>query len=117
MVISKPPGGKGAPGKSGGKGTKSAGSRGSGEPPGAWCGWDPAQAATRKGEEAASVAGGAEVATFREEGAQDSAEVEEVRRVLKDWRDFAFVVAGTVYSMLDPDKALELSKERESLSA
>ena len=59
------------------------------------------------------MAAEAEVATIREGGARDSAKVDEVRRLLKDWRDFAFVVAGTVLSMLNPDKALELSRERE----
>ena len=69
MVLKDPPT------QSGGKGTSqsapSSGSRTSQEAPGAWCDWNPAQVAARKGGKAAGKAGRAEVAAIREDGAQD----------------------------------------------
>ena len=105
MVLTKPPD------ESGGGATGSGGSRSSYEAPGAWCGWNPAVAATRKDEEAATRAGGAEEAAIREDGAQDSATELEARAVTKAWHGFAYTAAGTVFSMLNPGKAFELARE------
>ena len=110
MVLTKPPE------ESGGKGTGSGGSRSSYEAPGAWCSWNPASAATRKGEEAATRAGGAGEAAIREDGAQDSAANVSgscTYAAAQAWHGFAYTVAGTVLSMLDQDKALKLARERE----